>query len=264
MSMDSNTANDVLLHRVDDIVVVTLNRPHAMNAWTMHMQRRVAEAIENLADDTTAHGIVLTGAGRRAFCAGQDLAETAAFNEADVDGWLANFRRLYAALLDLDKPIVAAVNGVAAGSGYQVALLCDVRVVHPGTRMGQPEVSSGIPSITGMYLTDRALGMSRTRELMLTGRLLDAEELLRIGLVHHIVPENEVESHAVAVAQQIAAQPAVAVRLTKERYRQMVAPGLWEAFDAAREIDRRAWASGQPQETMRHFFDDRDDRQPIR
>src|SRR5690606_13575213 len=101
-------------------------------------------------------GIVFTGAGDRAFCAGQDLAETAEFDPDGVEAWLANFRAMYEAVLHVDKPVVAAVNGVAAGSGYQFTLLCDVRVAHPGVRMGQPEVKSGIPSITGMYLTERA------------------------------------------------------------------------------------------------------------
>ena len=120
--------------------------------------------------------------------------------------------------------------------------------------MGQPEVSSGIPSITGMYLTERALGFSRMREMMLTGRLLDADELRRIGLVHHVVAAADVVPRAVQIAAEIAAQPSVAVRLTKQRVREVIGPGLWDAFDAAGEIDRQAWASGQPQQVMRDFF----------
>ena len=152
---------------------------------------------------------------------------------------------------------MAAINGVAAGSGYQVSLLCDVRVIHPGVTMGQTEVSSGIPSITGLYLTERALGRSRTLEMMLTGRLLDADELCHVGLAHHLVPASEVVDRAVAVAAQIARQPTVAVQATSSE------PGSSSATDSGRRsmrppsIDQRAWASGQPQQTMRAFFEAR-------
>jgi enoyl-CoA hydratase/carnithine racemase len=251
---------DIQLRHIGAIAVVTLNRPERLNAWTMSMQGHAAELLESLAADPGTAGVVLTGAGDRAFCAGQDLSETAAFAASDVDGWLTSLRRLYAAVLDLDKPTVAAINGVAAGSGYQVSLLCDVRVIHPGVRMGQPEVSSGVPSITGMYLTERALGWSRTREMMLTGRLLGAEELYQLGLVHHIVPADEVVNRAAAIAAEISRQPRVAVQATKQRCRDQLGPGLWEAFDAAAEYDRKAWASGQPQSTMKEFFQSRGSR----
>jgi enoyl-CoA hydratase/carnithine racemase len=258
MALDAG--DEVQVQHIGAIAVVTLNRPECLNAWTMSMQAHAAELLEWLAIDPGTAGVVLTGSGDQAFCAGQDLSETAAFGASDVDRWLTSLRRLYAAVLDLDKPTVAAINGVAAGSGYQVSLLCDVRVIHPGVRMGQPEVTSGIPSITGMYLTERALGWSRTREMMLTGRLLGAEELYLIGLAHHVVPPGEVVHRAVAIAAEIARQPGVAVQATKQRCRDQLGPGLWEAFDAAAEYDRRAWASGQPQRTMKEFFQSRGSR----
>src|ERR1700722_438494 len=256
-AMATDSDSDVLVSHRGEIAVVTLNRPDRLNAWTMSMQARTAGVLEALAADPGIAGVVLTGAGDRAFCAGQDLAETAAFSPPDVDRWLLSLRRLYAAVLNFDKPVVAAVNGVAAGSGYQVSLLCDVRVIHPRVTMGQPGFSSGVPGIPGLYRPERALGRSRTLEMMLTGRLLDADELCQVGLAHHLVPATELLDRAVAVAAQIARQPTVAVQATKQRARELLAPGLWEAFDAAAEYDRRAWASGQPQQTMREFFEAR-------
>lgn len=249
--------DEILLERRDDVAVITLNRPDSLNAWTMQMQDQVRQRVVELATDDGVRGIVFTGAGDRAFCAGQDLAETAQFDPDGVDAWLSNFRSLYEAVLNVDKPVVAAVNGVAAGSGYQFTLLCDIRVAHPGVRMGQPEVSSGIPSITGMYLTERALGSSRMLELMLSARLMEIDELTGVGLVHHVVPREQVLDKAIEVVRQIAALPTVAVALTKERYRAQLLPGLREAFAAAAPIDRRAWASGQPQQVMREFFETR-------
>lgn len=249
--------DDILIEHRNSVGVVTLNRPESMNSWTMKMQDEVRTAVEALAADDAVQGIVLTGAGDRAFCAGQDLHETAQFEPDSIDGWLENFQGLYEAVLSVDKPVVAAINGVAAGSGYQFTLLCDVRVVHPGVRMGQPEVRSGIPSITGMYLTGQAVGASRMIELMMTGRLMEADELKAVGIVHHVVPQEEVLGKAIATVHEIAAQPSMAVALTKERYRSQLLPGLRDAFHAARDIDRRAWASGQPQQVMREFFESR-------
>ncbi|MBO0826542.1 MAG: enoyl-CoA hydratase/isomerase family protein [Streptosporangiales bacterium] len=250
-------SEDILTEEQDGIAVLTLNRPRSLNAWDMAMEADLAELIRDAARQDRVRGVVLTGSGDRAFCAGQDLAEAARFAPEQIDAWLANFQNLYETVLAVDKPVVAALNGVAAGSGYQLALLCDVRVAHPGVRMGQPEVTSGIPSITGMYLTERALGASRMLELMLTGRLMDVDELTNAGLVHHVVAADEVRDKAIDVARTIANQPTVAVALTKERYRQTVLPGLRDAFAAAAAIDRQAWASGQPQEVMRAFFETR-------
>lgn len=244
----------ILSHLDNGVAVVTLNRPDQLNAWNMGMQAEFASTLSRQANDDEVLGIVITGAGERAFCAGQDLHETAQFGADRVDDWLDNFEQLYATILGIDKPMVAAVNGVAAGSGYQLALLCDVRVAHPGVRMGQTEVSSGIPSITGMYLTMRALGSSRTLEMMLSGRLLEIDELQNIGMIHHVVPAESVLTKASDVVREIAGQPSVAVALTKQRYRQLIEPGLWESFETAREIDKQAWGSGQPQQIMDEFF----------
>ncbi|MEU6715832.1 enoyl-CoA hydratase/isomerase family protein [Nonomuraea sp. NPDC046802] len=246
--------DDVLVRHDGEVAVLTLNRPASLNAWDMAMQDTVRRRFGEFAADDRTRAVVITGAGERAFCAGQHLAETAGFGPENVDAWLDNFRSLYRAVLEIDKPVVAAINGVAAGSGYQLTLLCDVRVAHPGVRMGQTEVSSGIPSITGMYLTMRALGGSRTLELMMSGRLMEADELKQAGLVHHLVPQGDVLATAVKIAGQLAEQPSVAIALTKQRYRDLITPGLWEAFEAARAIDRKAWASGQPQQVMRDFF----------
>jgi enoyl-CoA hydratase/carnithine racemase len=238
------------------VAVVTLNRPAAQNAWDAAMQTAVHAAVTSLDGSDDVDGIVVTGAGG-AFCAGQDLAEAARMTPDGVDAWLDNFLRLYDAILSSRKPIVAALNGVAAGSGYQFALLCDVRIGHDGVRIGQPEVSSGIPSITGLYLTLQSLGQSRTTELMLSGRLMDAAEAHAVGLIHRLVPREMVLAEAVATVRQLAGQPTVAYQLTKARLRAAIWDGLVEAFEVARETDRMAWASGEPQRVAQEFFETR-------
>lgn len=259
MEREDVYVSKVLRELTRRVAVLTLNRPKALNAWDTSMQQEVRTQIAALTEDSDVDAIVLTGAGD-AFCAGQDLQETANFTTDQVDSWLDGFVELYDAVLSSPKPVVAALNGVAAGSGYQVALICDVRVAHPGVRIGQPEVSSGIPSITGLYLTWQSLGHSRTTELMLSGRLMDAAEAERLGLVHHVVPADDVLSKAIEVAEQLAAQPAMALQLTKQRIRDVLWPGLADGFATAREVDRLAWGSGEPQATAREFFAKRRER----
>jgi enoyl-CoA hydratase/carnithine racemase len=246
--------SDVLIEVRDRIGRITINRPASLNSWTTHMQQQIADTVHGFGHDDDVDAVVLTGAGDRAFCAGQDLHETAKFTPDQVDAWLENFKRVYDNILSAPKPVVAALNGVTAGSGYQLALVCDLRIAHPGVRIGQPEVTSGIPSITGHFLTQYSLGHSRTVDMMLSGRLLNADEAHRVGLIHQLVASEDVVATAVAQARSLAERPKLAFRLTKERIRDVLWRGLLDAFDASVEIDRIAWESGEPQQTARDFF----------
>jgi enoyl-CoA hydratase len=239
------------------VAVLTVDRPAKLNAWTGAMREQLANLLRDCAAQPDVRAVVLTGAGDRAFCAGQDLAETQRFQRGDHAGaerWIDGIERFYDALRDLDKPLVAALNGVAAGSGFQAALLCDVRIAHSAVQLGQPEVNSGIPSITGTYLMAAAFGMSRTVELVLSGRLMSAPEALAAGVVHEIVPAAEVHSRSVAVAAALAEQPSGAVARTKAWVRQLTEDGYRAAFRAARVVHRDAYATGEPQRMMARFL----------
>ncbi|WP_309082287.1 enoyl-CoA hydratase/isomerase family protein [Zhihengliuella sp.] len=237
----------------DRIATLTLNNPAALNAWTQDMQRQMAASLTELDADPDVDAVILTGQGDRAFCAGQDLKEVAGFTEDSVEEWLDIFRRVYDAVLSCSKPVIAALNGVTAGSGYQLALLCDLRIAHPGVRIGQPEVKSGIPSITGLYLTWQSLGHSKTTEMMLTGRLLDADEAQRLGLIAELHPAEDVLPRSIELAKELAALPKHAFSSTKKRIRATLMPGLEEAFAAALEIDQEAYGDGEPQRTAGDF-----------
>ncbi|KAA9394635.1 enoyl-CoA hydratase/isomerase family protein [Kocuria coralli] len=242
------------------IGIITLNNPAALNAWTQQMQRDMGVRLDELDADPEVDGIVITGAGDRAFCSGQDLNEVAGFTENHVEEWLENFRQVYDAVLSNSKPVIAALNGVTAGSGYQLALLCDLRIAHAGVRIGQPEVRSGIPSITGMYLTWQSLGYSKTAEMMLTGRLLDAREAADLGLIAEIRPQEEVLARSIELARELASLPKQAFALTKQRIRATLMPGLEDAFAAALEADKHAYGDGEPQRTAGSFVAKKDAR----
>jgi enoyl-CoA hydratase/carnithine racemase len=237
-----------------DLAIVTLNRPEVMNAWHAPMRAEIVAAMERLNADPSVRAIILTGAGDRAFSAGQDLNETKAFDAEGGVAWVGEWRRLYGAIRALDKPLVAALNGVAAGSAFQVALLADVRIGHPDVRMGQPEINSGIASTLGPWLMQEMLGLSRAVELTLTGRMMDAAECHQIGLVHRVVPKAEVMAAARETARALAAKPPIAMRLDKRRFREVTEAAFNDALEAGIPIQRESYGSGEPQRCMAQFL----------
>ncbi len=241
----------------DGIRVVTLNRPEALNAMHAGMRAEIRAALAPVNDDRAIRAVVVTGAGDKAFCAGNDLAETRRLDAANCDAWVDDLRRHHKAIRELDKPCVAAVNGVAAGAGLQIALLCDLRLGQPATRIGQPEINVGLASVIGVQLMELALGHSRTQDLALSGRLVEADEALRIGLLDRVVAAPVLDSEAMKAARFLADRPPNAFRLSKRRLREMTRTAFDSAFEAARQLQREAYESGEPQAVMTRFFNDR-------
>ena len=247
----------IQVDRDTSVAVITLNRPERLNAWHTPMRHEIIAALDALNADDTNKAVIITGAGERAFCAGQDLAETQSYDESKADGWMNEWDNLYGALRRMDKPTVAALNGLAVGSAFQFALLCDIRVAHPKVRMGQPEINAGIPSITGAWVIQNAVSYARTVEMILTGRLIEGEECLQIGLVHHLVAQDAVLSKASDIAAELAAKPPVTMRLNKQRLREISEIGFRDAMNSGHPYHREAFASGEPQAQMAKFFEER-------
>lgn len=250
-------SEDILLSNHGRVAVITLNRPQRLNAWTTPMRNAIIEALERFDADDSVAAIIMTGAGNRAFSAGQDLSEAHDFDGERAVAWVKEWQRYYAVLRGLKKPLVMALNGTAAGSAFQVALLGDIRVGHPGVRMGQPEINAGIASTTGPWIMNSMLGMSRTIELTLTGRLMDADECKQIGLIHHLVSEDKVFEKALEIATELAGKPPVAMRLDKQRFREMTEAGFRDCIEAGMRIQREAYDSGEPARMMEAFFSKR-------
>ena len=242
----------VKLERRDHVGIVTIDRPEALNALNSQVLSDLDAVLDQVEADEAVYVVILTGAGR-SFVAGADIGEMKGFTSADGRKFGVHGGSVFLKLENLSKPVIAALNGVTAGSGYQLALLCDMRIAHPGVRIGQPEVKSGIPSVTGMYLTWQSLGHSKTAEMMLTGRLLDAKEAAQIGLIAEVVGQEEVESRSIELAEELSQLPAQAFALTKQRIRSTLLPGLKDAFAAAVDIDKRAYGDGEPQRTATDF-----------
>lgn len=242
----------------EGVALVRLNRPEARNALDMDLRRRLAETFRALAEEPALRCVVLTG-DEQAFAAGADIRDMV---EADaVEMYLRHNERLWAAVGDCPKPVVAAVRGYALGGGLELALHADVILAGRGAKLGQPEVRVGImPGAGGTQRLTRAIGRYQAMRLLLTGETIGAEEAFAMGLVSKVVEDQEVLQAALDMARHIAAMPPLAIEQIKE----VVGHGLDSPLSAALALERKAlqllFASGDKTEGMRAFLEKRQPR----
>jgi len=252
--MESEPA-PVVLERRGTTAVVTLNRPAALNAVSAAMREALIATFTQLNNDSAVRAVTITGAGERAFCSGQDLTETARYTVDDVEHWLTRLHAMYRAVRDLDKPCIAAWNGVTAGAGYQLGLCCDLRVGFPEMKLGQPEIRAGLDSIVGSYLMTLHLGLSQNVQMSLTGELTTGQRAYELGVINYLVPRDQVMEKSLSLAADLATLGPTGVRLTKRRFREQTQAGFDGALEAAKKAQREVYMSGEPQEAMRKFLE---------
>ena len=190
--------NDSILHcdRQDGVAVVTLNRPDVMNAFNMALLKALDAKIAEIRFDPDVRVVIITGAGDRAFCAGADLKERATLTPVQVKEFIFTIRNLFTAIEQLNKPVIAAVNGVALGGGTELALAADIRIAAETATLGLTETRLAIiPGAGGTQRLPRLVGKGKAKELIFTGRRIGAAEALAIGLVNRVCPpENLIET----------------------------------------------------------------------
>jgi 2-(1,2-epoxy-1,2-dihydrophenyl)acetyl-CoA isomerase len=198
------------------VATLTLDRPEALNALTVAVKVSLREALDRIAADRTVRVVILTGAGR-AFCAGQDLAERADPDAATLDAELRDrYNPIIRTLRTMDQPVIAAVNGVAAGAGASLAFACDLRIAAEDARFVLAFGRIGlVPDSGATWFLPRLVGAARAAELALLGDVVPADEALRIGLVHRVVPAGALMAEAQAMAERLAASAPTAIALTK-------------------------------------------------
>lgn len=238
----------------NDIRILTLNRPDVLNAINGALRAALIDALREANTDPSVRAVVITGAGERSFCSGQDLSETSVYGIDDVPTWLRANHALYQAVRDLDKPAVSAFNGVAMGAGFQIGLCCDLRVGYPELKIGQPEIKAGLASIVGTQMMTQYLGYGHNAELSLLGDPVSGQRAYEIGLLTRLVPKPEVLDASLELARALARHPPTALRLTKERLRALTQPGFDDALRFAIRAQREAYAAGEPQAAMQRFL----------
>ena len=240
------------------VATITLDRPEALNALTVPVKVALREALERLAVDRAVRAVILTGAGR-AFCAGQDLAERERPDAAPLDVELRErYNPIILALRAMGQPVIAAVNGVAAGAGASIAFACDLRIAAEDARFVLAFGRLGlVPDSGATWFLPRIVGQARAAELALVGDPISAEEALRIGLVSRVVPNDELLPQARALADRIAAGAPMAVALTKGALERAATIDLETALEGEAKLQGIAGASADHAEGLAAFREKR-------
>jgi enoyl-CoA hydratase/carnithine racemase len=208
---------NVLYEKKDGIGYVTLNRPKVLNALSQRTWQDLRAAFEDARDDATVRGVILTGAGDKAFIAGADISEIAHITAVEAEQSSRYGQDVLTLVENLGKPVIAAVNGFALGGGCETAMACTIRVASEHARFGQPEVALGIiPGGGGTQRLPRLVGKGRALQIILSGAMMTAQEAYRIGLVNEVVPATDLIPRAEAILKQIFANAPVAIRFSLE------------------------------------------------
>jgi enoyl-CoA hydratase len=229
----------VKVSRDGDICTVTIDRPQVMNPLNTQVFIDLEQVLDEIAVDESVSVVIVTGAGEKSFVAGADIAEMQHMPPAEAYALSTRAHRVFDKLENLPQPTIAAVNGFALGGGTEVVLSCDIRIASDRAKFSAPEVSLGItPGFGGTQRLPRAVGTARALELMLTGRMIDAQEAAAMGLVNRVVPHEQLWEEVLKVAQAITANGRNAVRLTKRAVR----AGQDIDVQAGCELEASIWA----------------------
>jgi enoyl-CoA hydratase len=252
-------ASTIKVERRGRVAIVTLDRPDAMNAISMQMRADLRATLEELRRDSDIGAAVLTGGGPKSFSAGMDLREFAKMN-ADVP--IPEMRRFRwensEGIAAFDKPIVAAVNGLAIGGGVELALLCDLIWAADTATFAFGEIKRGLmPGNGGTQRLSRRIGKARALDMILTGRTVDAAEALKLGLVEEVVPATELLDRAVAFADLMAANAPVALRMAKAAVTRGAELSLEEGLKLEQDLASFLYTTDDAKEGPKAFLEKR-------
>lgn len=211
------TLANVIYEKKGAIAYVTVNRPRVLNALNTPTWKDLRTAFEDARDDPTIRGVILTGAGDKAFIAGADIGELAGVSAVEAERSSRFGQGVLDVIENLGKPVIAAVNGFALGGGCETAMACTIRIAADAAKFGQPEVTLGlVPGGGGTQRLPRLVGKGRALQLILSGEVISAQEAYRIGLVNEVVPKAELFSRAEAILKKITSNAPIAIKFALE------------------------------------------------
>jgi 2-(1,2-epoxy-1,2-dihydrophenyl)acetyl-CoA isomerase len=256
------SAKSVLLEsREGPIVTLTMNRPERLNALDSELPTALKDAITRISKDSTIYAVILTGAGR-AFCAGGDLAVIgggrAKNDTTELEPILRSGMEVVLKLRTMPQPVIAAVNGPAAGAGMNLALACDLRVAVEDAVFGQNFAKVGLfPDYGGLFFLPQLVGPAKAAELMYTGDMIDANTALRLGIVNHVFPASQFEAGVESLAAKIATGPQIAIRAVKQMIFGRDQRALAEALEREVEHQLKCFHSQDCHEGISAFLEKR-------
>jgi enoyl-CoA hydratase len=249
----------IICHKEKGIARMVVNRPEKRNALNRATRLELAKALDDVRTDDSIRVLILTGAGGKSFIAGSDLPELATLSPLEMEAFMSSLaQRFYAQFEQLDKPVLAMIDGLCLGGGLELAMACDIRIASDGSMFGQPEIVLGImPGGGGTQRLPRLVGPGKAKELIFTGRLIDAAEALRIGLVNRICPRDELEPLVMAMAGQMAQQSPLALKWAKRAVNMSQETGLNLGLDYEALAECLLFTSHDREEGIRAFLEKR-------
>jgi enoyl-CoA hydratase len=232
----------VIFEKKDDVAHVTLNRPRVLNAFSVKMRDDLYEVLSAIKIDDEVKAVIVKGAGEKAFCAGADLSEFLTAPSVVKARRIRGVRDLWRLFVSVPQPLIAALHGYVFGSGMEISLFCDLRIASDDVIFGLPEVGLGIiPGAGGTQTLPRIMGLSRTLDMLVTGRRLGAAEALEAGLVNWVVQRNELYQVTEDIARKIAGFETQAIRNAK----QAVTRGMDMTLEQGLDLERKLAVKGK-------------------
>ncbi len=226
----------IVYEKSEGVATITLNRPEALNAFSKEVVAETMQVLEDIRSDENVRVVVLTGAGEKAFSAGADIKTMIGMNALKARELSFMGERLCVALENLEKPVIAAINGYALGGGLEVAMACDLRIASETARMGQTEINIGlIPGWGGTQRLTRLVGRGKAKEFVFTGKMIDAKTAEQLGIVNMIVPAEKFREAVRQFALDLAAKAPVALKVAKALINKGADIGLESALALERE-----------------------------
>ena len=249
---------NVILEKEGHLAIVTINRPKALNALNSATLKDLNTVLDDLEKDNNIYAVILTGAGEKSFVAGADIAEMKDLNEAQGKEFGELGNNVFLRIENLDKPIIAAIQGFALGGGCEISMACDIRIASEKAVFGQPEVGLGItPGFGGTQRLARIVGLGKAKEMIYTARNIKADEAYRVGLVNKVVPLEDLMDEAKKMASNIIANAPVAVRLCKDAINRGMQVSIDEAVKIESENFGKCFATEDQTEGMTAFLEKR-------
>jgi len=248
----------IVLEREEFIAILRFNRPNVLNTLNRQVFLEIISIFDEIQKEMAPKVVILTGSGDRAFIAGTDITEMENLSSLDAREFASLARRAIDSIENLDRSVIAAINGFALGGGCEVAIACDIRIASEKAKLGQPEINLGIiPGSGGTQRLPRLIGSSRAKRLIFTGELVDAKTALEIGLVDKVVPHDQLIDEAKRMALSIASKPKVALALAKSAINRGLGLDLRTGLDYEIECFAQCFATSDQKEGMRAFLERR-------
>lgn len=250
-------AKFVLKEYVENVLIIKINNPGALNALNSEVLSEIGEAFDEASKDSNVNAIILTGEGK-AFVAGADISEMSTLNAEQGKAFGEHGAGVFRKIETTPKAVIAAVNGFALGGGCELAMACDIRLASEKAKFGQPEVTLGItPGFSGTQRLSRLVGLGKAKELIFTGNIIGAKEAKEIGLVNEVTEPEKLMEVALEMAKKIASNAQIAVRYSKEAIDRGYQTDINSAIDIEANLFGLCFATEDQKEGMKAFLEKR-------